>query len=122
MVVTSDTYLMEVAVRAKLGRTVRATGIALVLASGAGIVLGTAPTSAAVPPEYTNLTIVLRYHGDKFPSQSDALNETRPEADRQCVGKYGFRARGIEPHGPVYAAMNKNGTNDWKQNWYCYSN
>jgi hypothetical protein len=50
MVVTSDTYSMEVAVRAKLGRTVRATGIALVLASGAGIVLGTAPTSAAVPP------------------------------------------------------------------------
>lgn len=93
-------------------------GVALVLASGAGAVLATAPASAA---ESKFLSIVLRYHGDKFPSRSDAINETRPEADRQCVKEYGFRARGVEP-GSLFGVRNANGTNDWKQAWYCYSN
>ncbi|KJK42632.1 hypothetical protein UK23_36370 [Lentzea aerocolonigenes] len=104
--------------RTKFGRTVRTMGVALVLASGAGVVLGTAPASAT---EYKFLSIVLRYHGDKFPSRTDAINETRPEADRQCVAAYGFRARGVEP-GSLFGVRNSQGTNDWKQTWYCYPN
>lgn len=104
--------------RAKFGRTVRAVGVALVLASGAGVVLGTVPASAV---EYKFKAFVLGYHGDQFPSRADAINETRPQADQWCVHEYGFRARGVEP-GSLFGVRNANGTNDWKQSWYCYPN
>lgn len=103
--------------RAKFGRTVRAMGVALVLASGAGIVLGTTPASA----DTKFLSIMLRYHGSKFPNPTDAQNETRPEADRQCVAAFGFRARGVEPSA-LFGVRNSSGTMDWKQTWNCYSN
>ncbi|MET8759972.1 hypothetical protein [Lentzea sp. NPDC004782] len=92
-------------------------GVALVLASGAGIVLGTVPASA----DTKFLSITLRYHGDKFPSRSDAINETRPEADRQCVAAFGFRAREVVPS-QLFGVRNSSGTMDWKQTWDCYSN
>lgn len=104
--------------RKKFGRTVRTMGLALVLASGAGIVLGTAPASAA-EPKFMKYQLA-NYHGERPPSQSAAIAETRPAADRECVQTYGFRARGVEP-GMVYGKT-ESGTLNWYQPWRCYSN
>ncbi|MFC3895285.1 hypothetical protein ACFOWZ_27720 [Lentzea rhizosphaerae] len=95
----------------------RTTGVALVLASAAATVLGVTPASAAS----TFMTFDLAYRGNKFPSQSAAINETRPAADRKCVQTYGFRARGVEP-GMLYGLQQPDGSNRWVQPWRCYSN
>lgn len=102
--------------RAKFHRTVRTTGIALTLALSAGLVLGVSPASAAS----FSIKTTLRYHGDRFPSQSAAQDETRPAADAACFKKYGYRAREIKP-GAFYGLQANGGTN-WHQFWTCYSN
>ncbi|KJK44416.1 hypothetical protein UK23_29350 [Lentzea aerocolonigenes] len=92
------------------------TGGALALALGAGVVLGTVPAQA----DWYAYPIQLRYHGSARPSDAAAQNETRSAADRECVAKYGFRARGVTPVGLV---NNKHdGTVDWYQYWRCDSN
>jgi hypothetical protein len=108
---------VEVAVHEKAGKTLRTVAAALVLASSACVVLGTTPASA----DTTFMDFQLAYHGSRFPSNTDAQNETRPAADRQCVATYGFRAREVQPY-TLYALRQPNGTNNWYQSWHCYSN
>ena len=97
--------------RKKSGRTVRTAGGALVLALGAGVVLGTVPAYA----DWSIYPIQTSYRGAR-PSDAAAQNQTRPAADRECFSKYGFRARGVTPAWLV----SNNGS--WYQYWRCDSN
>lgn len=103
--------------RAKFGRTVRTAGVALALALGAGVILGTAPASAAS----VTYDIQLRHHGSSIPSSSAAQDETRAAADRKCVQTYGYRAREIQPYS-LWGKKMSDGSHNWYQAWKCISN
>jgi hypothetical protein len=92
------------------------TGGALALALGAGVVLGTVPAHA----DTYVWPIQLSYHGNTRPSDAAAQRETRPAADRECVARYGFRARGVTPLWLVRDQKAKIPT--WAQYWQCDSN
>ncbi len=101
----------------KFGKTVRTTAVALVLAAGAGVVLGTAPASAAT----AQFDVELSSRSSQRPDWNAAVSETRPKADRRCVQIYGFQARDTQPL--QLAGFNRgDGSWAWFVQWRCNSN
>lgn len=103
--------------RTKFGRTVRTTAVALVLAAGAGVVLGTAPASA----ESATIDFELRSRSPQKPAWDPSVRETEGAAQRRCYELYKFRAREAKPE--RIAGWNRgDGSWAWFMTWRCYSN
>lgn len=103
--------------RTKFGRTVRTTAVALVLAAGAGVALGTAPASA----DTAQYDVELSSRSPQRPDWNAAVAESRPRADRRCVAIYGFRARETQPV-QLGGFPRGDGSWAWFMTWRCYSN
>jgi hypothetical protein len=101
----------------KFTRMTRVAGLTLALASGAMVVLGTAPASA----DSVKYEIKLRTTSTTQPSMSDAESETRPAADRRCVATYGYRAREVTFLG-LKGSNGTGGNYNWEARWECHSN
>ena len=99
------------------GRTVRAAGAAA-LAVSAAVALGVAPASAAS----VTYDVFTGHHGMTRPRYDSAVAETRPEADRRCVAKFGFRARGAEPGRLLPPVADEPDETEWYVKWTCTSN
>ena len=101
----------------KFGRTVRTTAVALVLAVGAGVALGSAPASA----DTAQFDVELSSRSPQRPEWNAAVRETQPKADRRCVALYGFRARETKPL--QLGGFNRgDGSWAWFMQWRCTSN
>jgi hypothetical protein len=105
------------AVHTKFVRTVRTTAVALVLAAGAGVALGTAPASA----ESIQFDVELSSRSPQRPAWNAAVAESKPRADRRCVQTYGFRARETQPV-QLGGFPRGDGSWAWFLQWRCISN
>lgn len=114
---TSTTHPLEMAVHTKFGRTVRTTAVALVLAAGAGVALGTAPASAAT----SQYDVELSSRSPQRPEWNAAVRESKPRADKRCVEIYGFRARETNPV-QLGGFPRGDGSWAWFMQWRCISN
>jgi hypothetical protein len=98
---------------------VRASRAAVVvLAVSAATALGVAPASAAS----TEYDLSTGYYGPARPRYDEAVARTRPEADRRCVEKYGFRARGADPLDLFAKVDDEPEFTEWFVKWRCTSN
>ncbi|KJK42633.1 hypothetical protein UK23_36375 [Lentzea aerocolonigenes] len=102
----------------KFSRTVRTTAVALVLAAGGGIVLGTAPASAATS---TTIDFELASRSPQKPAWDPSVRETEGAASRRCFGVYGFRTRDYKPE-EINGFARGDGSWAWFIKWRCYSN
>ncbi|MET8760039.1 hypothetical protein [Lentzea sp. NPDC004782] len=89
-----------------------------VLAVSAAMALGVAPASAA------SITYDLStgHYGPARPRYDEAVARTRPEADRRCVEKYGFRARETKPQDLFAKYSDEPEFTEWFVTWRCTSN
>jgi hypothetical protein len=114
---TFTTCSSEMAVHTNFGTTVRRTAVALVLAAGAGVALGTAPASA----DTAQYDVELSSRSPQRPAWNDAVAESKPRADKRCVALYGFRARETEPV-QIGGFPRGDGSWAWFMQWRCISN
>lgn len=101
----------------KFGRTVRTTAVALVLAAGAGVVLGTAPASA----DSATIDFELASRSSQKPAWDPSVRATEGAASRRCFGVYGFRTRDYKPES-INGFPRGDGSWAWFIKWRCYSN
>lgn len=111
------TYSLEMAVHTNFGATVRKTAVALVLAVGAGVALGSVPASA----DTAQYDVELSSRSPQRPAWDPAVAESRPRADRRCVQLYGFRARETRPL-EIGGFPRGDGSWAWFLRWECISN
>lgn len=101
----------------KLSRAVRTTAVALVLAAGAGVVLGTAPASAAS----STIDFELASRSAQKPAWDPSVRATEGAAQRRCFEVYGFRTRDYKPE-QINGFSRGDGSWAWFITWRCYSN
>lgn len=98
--------------RTEARRLTKITGAVLALTSGALVVLGATPASAASTSYWVQSSI----RSSTPPPYDSLVANTRPTADQRCVAAYGLRARGVTPE--AWGG----GANNWQVFWRCDSN
>lgn len=99
----------------KFSRTVRTAAVALVLATSAGVALGTVPASA----ESSTIDIELQSRSPQKPAWNPSVAETEAAANRRCFGVYKFRTGDHKPE-DIGGFPRGDGSWAWFMKWRCY--
>ncbi|MEQ0560867.1 hypothetical protein ABJI51_17410 [Amycolatopsis sp. NEAU-NG30] len=93
------------------------TALALVLAAGTGVALGTTPASA----DSAQFDVELSSRSPQRPEWNAAAAESKPRADKRCFELYKFRARETQPV-QLGGFPRGDGSWAWFMQWRCLSN